>query len=388
MTAEPTALPTWNGAQSTSPIDYRQIPSTFTAVATYTRTATRTSTIGYTTTAVYHGQLSRISIGHTEFTVNFIGIPIVAPIVTLEPTIELECELGSELESEPAILHVEQVHIGGIIIETEIPYVPDVEVVDESSYEEIADPESNEPKGFPIRNILTVAFFIAGIIIAYFVGKKGIAIFSPVKKLSCLVLCVCLILGTHQTVYATQAIHFNPNHNRHGTYSIANLNPASSEAIHFHPQVNNTHIGSHQAMNPMQNVPNTYNYGDFLGYLTVERFGRRIRVIGGATMSAMDHGAAHFSFTGLNHGNTGLIGHNRGRTNGFFSFVEELREADILTLDAGGIVRSYIVTDIFIIDETDFSPLMQCGSTRLTLVTCVKYQRNQRLVASAVMLEI
>jgi len=61
-----------------------------------------------------------------------------------------------------------------------------------------------------------------------------------------------------------------------------------------------------------------------------------------------------------------------------------LREGDILTLDAGGVTRRYAVTMLHIIDYTDFTPLMQFGDNRLTLITCVEYQRNQRRVAAAV----
>jgi len=101
-------------------------------------------------------------------------------------------------------------------------------------------------------------------------------------------------------------------------------------------------------------------------------------------MEAMDFGAAHFSFTGLHYGNVGLIGHNRGRRNGFFSFVRLLQYCDIVRLDVGGGVRTFEVFMKTIVDETDFSPLQQFGDNRLTLVTCVEYVRNQRRVVSLI----
>ncbi|MCL2379140.1 MAG: sortase, partial [Defluviitaleaceae bacterium] len=165
----------------------------------------------------------------------------------------------------------------------------------------------------------------------------------------------------------TSTTHFDP--------SRSDVAARDAPAMHFNNGSHNT-TASHN-----------YNYGDVIGRLTVERLGRTINVIGGATMRAMDFGAGHFSFTGLNTGNTGLIGHNRGNTNGFFSFVRGLREGDILTLEAGGIVRRYSVTMLFIVDDTDFSPLMQFGDNRLTLVTCVEYQRNRRRIAVAIALD-
>jgi len=126
-----------------------------------------------------------------------------------------------------------------------------------------------------------------------------------------------------------------------------------------------------------------YEYGVHLGVLTVERLGRTVNVYGGATMEAMDFGAGHFSFTGLNYGNVGLIGHNRGARNGFFSFVRLLQDGDILRLDMGGVVRTYEVFLRTIVYDNDFSLLQQFGDNRLTLVTCVEYVRHQRRIVVA-----
>jgi len=130
-------------------------------------------------------------------------------------------------------------------------------------------------------------------------------------------------------------------------------------------------------------VSHSYEYGAHLGALTVERLGRTVNVYGGATMEAMDFGAGHFSFTGLNYGNVGLIGHNRGARNGFFSFVRLLQDGDILRLDMGGVVRTYEVFLRTIVYDNDFSLLQQFGDNRLTLVTCVEYVRHQRRIVVA-----
>jgi LPXTG-site transpeptidase (sortase) family protein len=100
-------------------------------------------------------------------------------------------------------------------------------------------------------------------------------------------------------------------------------------------------------------------------------------------MEAMDKGGGHFSFTGLNIGNTAIIGHNRGSA-GFFIFVKDLKEGDVITLETNGITRTYAVSMLYTVHESDFEPLLQFGDNRLTLVTCVEYQRNQRRIAVAV----
>ena len=434
--------------QSTTAIDYTQVASTFTAVATYSRNATRTSTIGYTTTAVYRGQVSRIAVGRTEFTAYFIGIPIVTPTVnvpTTTPAAEQETATvlpeaapaettpTTDTSPNPTVIEnvtVEQVHIGGIVVEvehttpslpTEYTPPPLVELVveDEPDDEDyvLADGDSS---GFPFGNISIAMLFVGGIVLAYFAGKKGKAMLGFMKKASCFVLLFMLMYGALQTVsvYAApiprygfgsqseeNATHFNPNGSGQSTTSSDAVHFApghsggqsgtgsSGGAIHFDPTRTDaaprdsptTHFQSGSTSAGVNNHNN--NYGDVIGTLTVERLGRRMNVIAGATMEAMDFGAGHFSFTGLNTGNTGLIGHNRGNTNGFFSFVRLLREGDILTLEAGGIIRSYAVTMVYYVYETDFAPLMQFGDTRLTLVTCREYHRNQRRIAVAIALD-
>jgi LPXTG-site transpeptidase (sortase) family protein len=169
-----------------------------------------------------------------------------------------------------------------------------------------------------------------------------------------------------------RAIHINENAAANPGVHPSNTNPG------IHPSHTNTGVQpSH-----ISTAPHEYEYGSFLGVLTVERLGRTVNVYGGATMESMDIGAGHFSFTGLNTGNIALIGHNRGRA-GYFSFVRLLQEGDILTLDMGGVVRTYQVSITSIVDETDFSYLQQFGTNRLTLVTCVEYVSNQRRIVAA-----
>jgi len=174
---------------------------------------------------------------------------------------------------------------------------------------------------------------------------------------------------------ATRIYSANQVHTSYGTAeSIGVVGAVQTEAVHFN-------IATGGNVNNI--VQQDYSYGTFLGTLRVERLNRSVRIYGGASMAAMDRGAGHFSFTGLTSGNIGLIGHNRGARNGFFSFVRLLQEGDILTLDVGDTVRTFQVAMEEIVDETDFSLLQQFGDNRLTLVTCVEYVRNQRRIAVA-----
>lgn len=159
---------------------------------------------------------------------------------------------------------------------------------------------------------------------------------------------------------------------------------ASSTAQTVH--INQSVINNGDSLNRQHTIyinQNMYNEGDFIGTLTVERLNQTIRIYEGETMRNMDFGAGRFRFSGLHSGNIGLIGHNRGRTNGFFSFVRHLQYGDILTIKTAQGERRYIVEVMYIIDETDFTPLMDFGDNRLTLITCVEYRPNQRRVVMA-----
>jgi hypothetical protein len=95
-------------------VDYEQIPSSYTAVASYTAQASRTVVTGYITTAEYKGSVSRLNQGRTTYTAYFMGTEIVPERIPLEiieptpeqtpdPTPEATETPEIEIESEPEI---------------------------------------------------------------------------------------------------------------------------------------------------------------------------------------------------------------------------------------------------------------------------------------------
>jgi LPXTG-site transpeptidase (sortase) family protein len=341
-------------AQNTTAIDYTQVATRFTAIATYTRNTSRTSIIGYTTTAEYSGQVSRVAIDRTEFTAHFIGIPIVVPTLVVSQqgfNSPVDAANGEDY-SDPTTSTLQQDASYEAAIENGV------------LKENADDPKAFGSRILPIGTVVIILLFIAGVMLAYNLGKKGTAVLkgllNKMKKASCILLAAGLIIGTSRSAFAASL----------PSYSFGRRDAES--VVHLDPRI--------------PNVRSFYNYSDIIGSLVVERLGRRVDVIAGATTEAMNHGAGHFSFTGLNQGNTGLVGHNRGR-NDFFDFVRHLREGDILILEVGGIVRSYVVSALYIVDETDFRPLMQFGDNRLTLITCLENQPNRRRVAVALAID-
>jgi len=156
-------------------------------------------------------------------------------------------------------------------------------------------------------------------------------------------------------------------------------------SIHFDMNTNNTnnrdvvHIDIGVMESIQQNIPRN---SEQIGTLTTPS-GNQIGVFGGESMESMAKGAAHFSDTGLNFGNTVLIGHNRGRSNGFFSFVKDLQVGQSLTLEANGTTKTYAVAEMRKIHETETDVLLHFGNSKLTLLTCWESEKNYRRLVIA-----
>lgn len=72
-------------AGNTVTVDYEVLPEYYTAVATYTATGYTTKVTGYTTTAVYTGDLAKLAQGKTVYTAYFLGEEMRTPLELVEP---------------------------------------------------------------------------------------------------------------------------------------------------------------------------------------------------------------------------------------------------------------------------------------------------------------
>ena len=85
-------------------------------------------------------------------------------------------------------------------------------------------------------------------------------------------------------------------------------------------------------------------------------------------------------------GNFVIVGHNNWNKD-FFSNLHKLEKDDIVELtDMNGKKITYIVYDKYEVNQKDFSCLNQNtnGNIELTLITCIKYQKNKRLIIKCV----
>ena len=120
-----------------------------------------------------------------------------------------------------------------------------------------------------------------------------------------------------------------------------------------------------------------------LGRLEIPTLGLSVRIYQGTDSKTLAKGIGHFEDTSIWEGNVCLAAHNRG-TNSYFGQIHTLNIGDKITLTTKLGTRTYKVTDVFKVSETDRSGLSDSSENMLTLYTCVRNQRDQRWCVTAV----
>ena len=120
-----------------------------------------------------------------------------------------------------------------------------------------------------------------------------------------------------------------------------------------------------------------------LGRLEIPSLDLSVRIYQGTDSKALAKGVGHFEDTSIWNGNVCLAAHNRG-ANSYFGQIHTLDIGDKITLTTKLGTRTYKVTDVFKVSETDRGGLADSGENMLTLYTCVRNQRDQRWCVTAV----
>lgn len=126
-----------------------------------------------------------------------------------------------------------------------------------------------------------------------------------------------------------------------------------------------------------------YYSGGHLGTLKIPAIGLKVKVYQGTDSKALAKGAGHFTDTSIWDGNVALAGHNRGVTN-HFGKIHTLAVGDTITLTTQLGTRTYSVTSVSKISETDNSMLEATNGNCITLFTCVQNERDYRWCVRAV----
>ena len=123
---------------------------------------------------------------------------------------------------------------------------------------------------------------------------------------------------------------------------------------------------------------------DVLGILTIEKIGLKATVKEGSTNDILVDYIGHISETSKYDGNIGLAAHNRLNKYSYFARINELGQGDIITYKTKFGTKEYKVNNLKVIYETDWKPLEEDGTNKLTLITCIADKRNQRLCVQAI----
>lgn len=125
-----------------------------------------------------------------------------------------------------------------------------------------------------------------------------------------------------------------------------------------------------------------YYKGGHLGRLEIPVLDLSVKIYEGTGSSTLAKGVGHFEDTSIWGSNVCLAAHNRGANN-YFGQIHTLDAGDRITLTTKLGTKTYEVTTVSKVSETDRSGLEETGESCLTLYTCVRDQRDLRYCVRA-----
>lgn len=127
----------------------------------------------------------------------------------------------------------------------------------------------------------------------------------------------------------------------------------------------------------------SYYKGGHLGTLKIPAIDLSVKIYQGTDSATLKKGIGHFTNTSIWDGNAAFAGHNRG-VNNHFGKIHTLAEGDTITLTTAFGSRTYSVTSVMKISETDNTMLAATSDNCITLFTCVRDERDFRWCVRAV----
>lgn len=142
-------------------------------------------------------------------------------------------------------------------------------------------------------------------------------------------------------------------------------------------------IGQGSAIGYTDVTSDLYYSGGHLGTLKIPSINVNVKIYQGTDSATLAKGAGHFTDTSIWAGNVCVAGHNRG-TNCYFGEIHTLNIGDEITLTTKLGTRTYSVTSVQKISETDGSATGSTSDNRITLFTCVRNESAYRWCVTAV----
>lgn len=117
-----------------------------------------------------------------------------------------------------------------------------------------------------------------------------------------------------------------------------------------------------------------------VGVIKIDKIGYEGPIYEGTTLDTLAKGVGHLSNSPYFNGNVCLAAHN---TSKFWAKLNTLENGDTIIYTSFLGTKEYVVSNIKIIDETDWSDTENTEDNRITLITCVKGQKEKRLCVQA-----
>ena len=117
-----------------------------------------------------------------------------------------------------------------------------------------------------------------------------------------------------------------------------------------------------------------------LGVIKIDKINFEGLVYEGTSLEILSKGVGHFENSPYLQGNVCLAAHN---TKNFWENLNKLEKEDKITYISFLGTKEYKVENVEKILETDWSLLENTNENKLTLITCVKGQKTQRLCVIA-----
>ena len=117
-----------------------------------------------------------------------------------------------------------------------------------------------------------------------------------------------------------------------------------------------------------------------LGVIKIDKINFEGLIYEGTSIQTLAKGVGHFENTPYLEGNVCLAAHN---TNSYWAKLHTLSTEDTIHYTCFLGTKEYKISSISKISETDWSSLENTDTNTLTLITCVKGQKNLRLCVQA-----
>lgn len=199
------------------------------------------------------------------------------------------------------------------------------------------------------------------------------------KKILIIVLIIlsCLIVTSTGVFLAYKYIenqHIQDTINN--IYHIYNNDNRQDIINQYHTENNEITLGT-----PVTSEENKEQTLNAIATLEIPSIGFKDIVIEGTTQESLAQGIGLFEHSSILQGNVCLAGHN---TNRFFANLKDVKQGDIIKYSSCLGNKEYKISTIKQIEETDWTMLEDTKDNRITIITCVKGQRNLRLCVQAI----